>query len=170
MRTRYDQLKVNEKDILKIAFRTRHMHYDFFFFVVPFHLTNAHEAFMDLMNRVFKDYLDQFVYVFHYWHFGFILNWKGIWASFAHCSTNSLRKEALCQNQELWVLDETSSFFGTYIVSKDGVYWDPRKVEAIQQWPTPTNVWEFRSFLGLTGITWYLWWDCTINQYVVCNK
>ena len=56
LRFGYHRLKIKGEVIPKMAFRTRYGHYEFL--VTPFGLTNALAAFMDLMNRVFHEYLD----------------------------------------------------------------------------------------------------------------
>nr|XP_027088732.1 uncharacterized protein LOC113710084 [Coffea arabica] len=62
LRQGYYLLKIKKEDIPKTAFNPRYGHFEFA--VMPFRLTNAPTAFMDLMQRVFKKYLDQFVVVF----------------------------------------------------------------------------------------------------------
>ena len=146
LRSRYYHLRVKKEDILKTPFRSRFGHYEFL--VMPFGFTNAPAVFMDLMNRVFEPYLDQFVVVFiddilvysknkeeHEKHLRVVLQTLKEHQLFA-----KLKK---C---ELW-LDQIS-FLG-HVVSKDGISVDPDKVEALLSWKRPTTMFEVRSFLGM---------------------
>ncbi|GJW75286.1 putative reverse transcriptase domain-containing protein [Tanacetum coccineum] len=148
LRSGYHQLRVKEQDISKTAFRTRYGHYEFL--VMPFGLTNAPAVFMDLMNRVFHEFLDKFVIVFiddilvfskskeeHEEHLRTvlqILRQEKLYAKFSKC--------------EFWL--SKVAFLG-HIVSAEGITMDPAKVEAITKWPRPTSMTEVRSFLGLAG-------------------
>ena len=42
-----------------------------------------------------------------------------------------------------------------HVISAQGVATDEGKIEAIKEWPTPTNITEVQSFLGFTG--YYHW-------------
>ena len=148
LRFGYHQLRVRSEDVPKTAFRTRYGHYEFL--VMSFGLTNAPATFMDLMNRVFKPYLDQFVVVFiddilvysksreeHERHLSIVLH--------------TLRDKQLydkLKKCEFW-LDKVS-FLG-HVVTKDGISVDPRNVDVVSNWRRPNTMTEIRSFLGLTG-------------------
>ena len=62
LRSGYHQCKIKESDVLKTTFKTRYGHYAFL--VMYFGLVNELVSFMDLMNRVFHPYLNQFVFAF----------------------------------------------------------------------------------------------------------
>ena len=62
LRSGCHQLRIKPEDISKAAFRTRYGHRELM--VMPLGLTIALTAFMNLMSRVFKSYLDKFVVVF----------------------------------------------------------------------------------------------------------
>ena len=148
LRSGYHQLRVQESDVPKTAFRTRYGHYEFL--VMPFGLTNSPAAFMDLMNMVFSPYLDKFVIVF----IDDILVYSGSPEEHAeHLRTvlQILRERQLyakLSKCQFW-LDKVA-FFG-HVISAEGISVDPQKIEAIVNWKPPTNVSEVRSFLGLVG-------------------
>nr|GEY86802.1 reverse transcriptase [Tanacetum cinerariifolium] len=123
LRSGYHQLHVKERDVSKTAFRTRYGHYEFL--MMPFGLTNALAVFMDLMNRVFHEYLDKFVIVF---------------------IDDILVYSKTREEHEDHLLD----FLG-HIVLADGITMDPAKVEAITKWPRPTTVTEVKSYFRACG-------------------
>nr|GEX42240.1 putative reverse transcriptase domain-containing protein [Tanacetum cinerariifolium] len=134
LRSRYHHLRIKEEDIPIIAFRTRYGHFEFQ--VMPFGLTNAPVVFMDLMNRVCKPYLDKFVNVFnddilvyskdeeeHGKHLKIILEMlkkERLYAKFSKC--------------DFW-LDSVQFLY--HVIDRNGVYVDPAKIEAIENWATP---------------------------------
>ena len=58
----YHQIRIKEEDIEKTTFSTRYGHFEYV--VMSFGLTNAPAVFMEVMNRMLHEYLDDFVVVF----------------------------------------------------------------------------------------------------------
>jgi hypothetical protein len=137
LRSGYHQLKIQESDIPKTAFRTRYRLYEYT--MMSFGLTNAPAYFMYLMNKVFMEYLDRFVIVFiddilvfsktmeeHEEHLRLVLEKlrsNQLYAKFSKC--------------EFWLTEVT--FLG-HIISAGGVSVDPGKVKDVLNWMPPTTV------------------------------
>ncbi|XP_052206818.1 uncharacterized protein LOC127811150 [Diospyros lotus] len=139
LRSGYYQLRIKKEDVSKTAFRSRYGHYEYL--VMPFGLTNTLAAFMDLMNRIFRPYLDHFVIVFiddiliysasreeHEQHLETILKTlqeHRLYAKFSKC--------------EFWL---TQIAFLGHVISEEGIAVDPSKVETIRNWEQPKTVTE----------------------------
>lgn len=150
LRLGYHQLKIKYDDVPKTAFMTRYRHYEFL--VMPFGLTNAPAIFMDLMDQVFHPYVDQFVIVFindiliysrskdkHVEHLKITLQTLRHWQLYA--------KFSKCQ---FWL--DRVAFLG-HVISVDGIYVDPHKIEVVVNWVHLTSASEVRSILGSTSFT-----------------
>ncbi|GJZ22224.1 putative reverse transcriptase domain-containing protein [Tanacetum coccineum] len=149
LRSGYHQLRVQEEDIPKTAFRTRYGHYEFQ--VMPFSLTNALAVFMDLVNRVCKPYLDKFVIVLiddiliysknkqdHEEHLKLILELlkkEKLYAKFSKC--------------EFWI--PKVQFLGHVNNVRRACHVGSTKIESIKDWESPKSPTEIRQFLCLAG-------------------
>jgi hypothetical protein len=148
LRQGYHQIRVKEQDVHKTAFHTRYGHYEFC--VLPFGLTNAPAVFMRLMNDIMRPLLDKCVVVFlddilvyshsheeHQQHLRRVLE--------------ILREHKLYAKLSKCEFGKSSVTFLGHVLSADGIHTEPNKIRAIESWPTPANVEELRSFLGLAS-------------------
>jgi hypothetical protein len=148
LRSGYHQLKIRTEGIPKTTITKRYGLYEFL--VMYFGLTNASAYFMNLMNIVFMEYLNQFVVVFiddilvysqseeaHENHLGLVLQKlrdNQLYAKFSKC--------------DFWLKEV--AFLG-HIITIGEIKVDPDKISEILNWKQPTDVSKIRSFLGLAG-------------------
>jgi len=50
-------------------------------------------------------------------------------------------------------MQKSVSFLG-HVVSVEGIATDPKKIEAVLEWPVPTSVKKVRSFLNWLSLLW----------------
>jgi hypothetical protein len=112
---------------------------------MSFRLTNALTYFMYLMNKVFKEYLDNFIIVF----IDGILVYSRSEEEHLHLALQKLRENRLyakLSKCEFWM--KQVAFLG-HVISKGGISVDPSKVQDVLSWNEPTSVGDIQSFLGL---------------------
>ena len=142
----YHQICVRPEDTHKTAFQTRYGLYEFT--VLPFGLTSAPATFMQLMNDIFHDLLDDYVLVYiddiliysktpedHYRHLTNVLI--------------RLQQHQLYAKRSKCIFGIKKIEFLGHFVSDTGLHVDPTKIDAVLHWPILTKVKELQSFLGL---------------------
>ena len=148
LRVGYSNVRISEGDEWKTAFRSRYGSFEYL--VMPFGLTNAPSAFQRFMNDIFADMLDVCVVVYlddilifsddpsdHPRHVREVLK--------------RLRKHDLfCKPEKCEFHADEIEYLG-YIIGKDGIRMDPKKIEKILDWPVPRNVKDVQSFLGFAN-------------------
>lgn len=128
---------MKDEDIHKTAFCNHLGHYEFV--VMPFGLTNAPVTFQATMNKVFKPFLRKFIAVF----FDDILVYSK--SKMDHLEHLELTLTMLEQNR-LFTKKSKCLFFQNsveylgHVVGELGVTADLKKLQAIQEWPKPSNI------------------------------
>ena len=144
----FNQIRIQPKDIPKTAFRTRFGHYQFK--VMPFGLTNAPATFQTLMNVIFSPLLNYCVLVY--------IDDILIYSENPEQHIQHLRQTLqILRSHKLYAKESKCHFFQKeiaylgHIVSAKGIQVDPKKTEAIRNWPQPQTLKQLRGFNGLAS-------------------
>jgi hypothetical protein len=133
----YLQLRIREEDIEKTAFCTRYGHYEFI--VMSFGLTNAPAAFMEAMNRMLHEFLDNFVVVF----LDDILIYSKTEAEHEHhlrLVLGALRKNQFYGKLKKCAFWLSEVAFLGHVINQQGIAVDPKNVAAVVEWKRPSSV------------------------------
>ena len=148
LKSGYWQIPVHEDDIKKTAFITHTGLYEFV--RMPFGLANAPAEFQRTMQAVLGDMLGKFVMVYLD---DIVIFSQSVEEHEEHLSQvfDALEGNGLKLKASKCTFSASSVELLGYVVSADGIKCNPGKTEAIANLPTPRNVKDVRSFLGMAG-------------------
>ena len=140
----YWQVEMHSEDRYKTAFATRRGLFQFR--VMPFGLCCAPSTFETVLTGLQWDiclvYLDDVIVTGRTFEC-MIDNLEQVFKRLMNAGLKlKAKKCCLCAKEVL--------FLG-HVISETGIATDPEKINVVKNWPTPSNVSELRSFLGLCG-------------------
>ena len=144
----YNLVCIKAGDEWKTAFRTRYGHFEYN--VMPFGLTNAPAIFQYFMNDVFREFLDHFVVVYLDDILVFSKNDKDH-ENHVRLVLEKLRFARIYTKLEKCVFHQPQVEFLGYIISREGLSMDPKKIEAIISKKRPLTVRDVQCFLGFAN-------------------
>ena len=122
----------------------------FHFEVMPFGLTNAPSTFQRYISHVLNEYLWRFALVYID---DIIIYSKNMKEHIEHIRLvfEKLAKYQLRLNVEKCEFASDKVYYLGHVISKDGIFPGPEKIEAVENFPTPKRLRDLRGFLGLTS-------------------
>ena len=140
----YNYIRIKEGDEQKTTFRILYRYFEYL--VIPFGLTNALVTFQSLIDYTIRPFLDKFAV----YYLDDILIFSKTLAEhrkYIRAVLDALYQYKLSVNKEKSEFYITKTVFLGYKISPGQIRIEPSKVEAIKNWPTPTNVIEVRGFI-----------------------
>ncbi|KAF8694673.1 hypothetical protein RHS03_08144, partial [Rhizoctonia solani] len=148
LRWGYNNVRVKEGNKWKTAFCTKYGLYKSL--VMTFGLTNAPALFQHFMNKLFKDLLDVCIIIY----LDDILIYSKDDATHTQHVHEVLRRlmdnQLFCKASKCTFHVTSVEYLGIIVLDK-GFSLDKLKIQAVQEWPTPTKVKEVQSFLGFAN-------------------
>jgi hypothetical protein len=144
----YWQCRLTEEDKHKTAFRTPFGLFQWK--VCPMGLSNSPARFQSVMNRIFQPLLNKCVTVY--------LDDILVFSKTPKEHQEHLKQVFEILRSHQFVASREKSHFNLpevnylgHIVGRDGIKVDPKKVEAVHNWPKPETVTQVRSFVGFVN-------------------
>ena len=142
------QIKLADEDKMKTAFTVPGGSYNFL--KLPFGLSNSPASFQRLMDVVLRDLIGNELYVFIDDVIVFSNTIEEHAARLEHVLQRFAKANLQLQPGKCVFAQPQVEYLG-YIVSRGGISASPDKTKAVRNYPTPVNVKEVRSFLGLAS-------------------
>lgn len=148
LKSGFHQIPLRMEDVEKTAFSVNNGKYEFL--RLPFGLKNAPSIFQRTLDDILREHIGKrcFVYIDDIIIFSKDedSHFKDLEAIFETLNSANMK----VQLDKCEFFKEEVEFLG-FIVSHNGIKANPKKVQAIVDFPYPNNVKELRSFLGLSG-------------------
>lgn len=144
----FHQIPMDRIDAPKTAFSTPYGHYEFN--RMPFGLKNAPATFQRLMDQILSGLqgIELFVYLDDIVIYASSLEEHKI--KFNKLAGRLRQANLRLQPDKCEFLRREVNYLG-HIISEEGVKPDPKKIIAVQEFPTPQNAKNIKQFLGLAG-------------------
>ena len=148
LRSGFLQVPMDSRDVNKTAFCTENKLYEFLF--MPFGLTNSPATCVRLIEKVFANVSPKAILAFIDDIMVHACSFEQTLINLRDALTRLQQAGLKINAQKVRLFKRETKFLG-HVVSESGVRPDEDKVKAVASWPTPENLSQLRSWLGLSA-------------------